>query len=1377
MKNILRNSNFGFTKWCVALALTLALTAATGHSALSSVSETFEDNNISSNPAWSGGTSSFTIGSSSSLVGTYDLRGNTAGSTASISTPIGTTANLAETDCSWTLIYRDSAGNPGGAPGTGVNGWRFWLAANGTDPASAQGYALRQGNSSTPDNIVLVRMNGSSETVLITGIDPGTTAYSIRVTRSAVGLWTLYMDSGTSGATTSRGTAITDTNYLNSGSSTISMIVHASNSTGSGNPQRFRWDNITFTGPASVTTPGAPTITNVVSGDQTLSTYYSPGSGSPTNYQYSTNGTNGPFTAFVPPQTNNPLVISNLANGTAYSISFKAVNAGGTSTNTAATNGTPYTTPAAPTVSNVTSGDQTLSVAFTAGTNNGNSITNYQYSTNGGINFSAFNPAQTNSPLTISNLANGTTYSLSLKAVNAAGAGAASTPATSGTPYTTPAAPTGLSVTNGNGQVTIAFTAGTNNGSTITNYQYSIDGGTNFAAFSPPQNASPVIVSGLTNGTNYSLALKAMNAAGDGSSSEIVSGSPEESSSPTISVQPLTLASAMTTTYGAASSEKSFSVSGTKLNNGDLTVTAPPGMQVALSGGEFGASVTLPVIGDSVSATTVRVRLAANAPATGSYDNVSIPVSGGGASDISVLTASTGNQVLRKALTISGLTASDRAYNGQTDAPVNGTPALTSGQVVELDDVGLSGTATYAFSEADAGNSKPITITNLSLSGASKDNYSLTLPSLSASINQVALTITGLTAVSKNYDGSTTVSVTGTPAFSGLVNSESFTPSGSVTWAFTDATPGINKALVRTGDYAVPSGNYSLTQPSLTASITALVPGAPTITRITGGEVSGQLSVAFTAPTNDGGSAITNYKYSTNGGSTWTAVSPEATTSPILISGLNNGTTYDVQIRAVNVVGDGAATASTPGTPSVPPVYKHDFGTAPISSKPYTAVPAVINANLSNSSWTTSASAFTSYNGSAGLALALNNTGSSPTFTLTFDVAPGYQLDVTGLSYWRQRSTTGSTGISITINGGSAVYSESAVPTAPGSNVGLQAVTGKTGLTGTVTVVLTMTGGASGQTFRLDDFTLEGTVTSISQTPPTITSTNAFSGTVGVAFSNTITATGSSPIVFSGTGLPNGLSVATNGVISGTPTAAGTNNATLTATNAAGTNNQVATFTIAKGTPSITAPPTASAITAVQALSASILTEGTASVPGTFAWTTSSTVPGSTGVYGVTFTPRDSANYNTTTVNVSVTVNPAPVGTTYNDWLQAQGVTPSDPNAAMLDYAFGATTLGALDSTLKPSVAIVPPTGGAGGDTATLVLTYYVREGTRGLTVTPNLSLDLSAVGGGFVPLDPTQIEGHEIHDIGGGVSVKRMTASVPMIGDRKFLKLEVLQE
>jgi uncharacterized repeat protein (TIGR02543 family) len=172
------------------------------------------------------------------------------------------------------------------------------------------------------------------------------------------------------------------------------------------------------------------------------------------------------------------------------------------------------------------------------------------------------------------------------------------------------------------------------------------------------------------------------------------------------------------------------------------------------------------------------------------------------------------------------------------------------------------------------------------------------------------------------------------------------------------------------------------------------------------------------------------------------------------------------------------------------------------------------------------------------------------------------------------------------------------------------------------------------------DFEVTGSVDVQRAVAPTITSTNAFSGTVGVAFSNTITATGSDPIAFSGIDLPGGLSVAPDGVISGTPTAAGTNNATLTATNAVGTTNQAATFTIAKGTPTISAAPTASDITLGQNLSSSTLSGGGASVEGIFSFTDLLvTPPAGTYSASVTFTPTNSDNYNTVTRSVNVIVN------------------------------------------------------------------------------------------------------------------------------------------
>jgi hypothetical protein len=219
--------------------------------------------------------------------------------------------------------------------------------------------------------------------------------------------------------------------------------------------------------------------------------------------------------------------------------------------------------------------------------------------------------------------------------------------------------------------------------------------------------------------------------------------------------------------------------------------------------------------------------------------------------------------------------------------------------------------------------------------------------------------------------------------------------------------------------------------------------------------------------------------------------------------------------------------------------------------------------------------------------------------------------------------------------------------------------------------------------WRIDDLTLAlAAGVGPTPTPPTITSTNAFTGTVGVAFSNDVTATGDAPIGFSGTALPGGLSVASGGAITGTPTAAGPFNATLTATNAAGTTNQAVTFTIAKGAVSITTPPTASGLVQGQTLASSTLSGGSASVPGTFAWTDSSIIPpvGTTS-YGVTFTPTDAANYDTATTSVSVTVVSA-YQAGYSSWLTefqldpaTTGLPEADPDGDGFnnrsEYAFG----------------------------------------------------------------------------------------------------------
>jgi len=107
--------------------------------------------------------------------------------------------------------------------------------------------------------------------------------------------------------------------------------------------------------------------------------------------------------------------------------------------------------------------------------------------------------------------------------------------------------------------------------------------------------------------------------------------------------------------------------------------------------------------------------------------------------------------------------------------------------------------------------------------------------------------------------------------------------------------------------------------PSGPDAVTPVAPSAPTAITIT--PSSGSLSIKFTAGS-AGTSPITNYKYSLDGGVTWLTRSPASTLSPIVVSGLTNGSTYSVSIRAISTAGDGIAStlvnATIPSAPSAP---------------------------------------------------------------------------------------------------------------------------------------------------------------------------------------------------------------------------------------------------------------------------------------------------------------------------------------------------------------------------------------------------------------------------------------------------------------------------
>lgn len=98
------------------------------------------------------------------------------------------------------------------------------------------------------------------------------------------------------------------------------------------------------------------------------------------------------------------------------------------------------------------------------------------------------------------------------------------------------------------------------------------------------------------------------------------------------------------------------------------------------------------------------------------------------------------------------------------------------------------------------------------------------------------------------------------------------------------------------------------------AAVVVPILEAPVLTAIVEGNTN--LSVSFTQVV--GTFPITNYKYSTDGGSAFTAFSPAVTTSPVLITGLVNGRSvpYTVVLQAVSNTTISAASNSLTGTPT-----------------------------------------------------------------------------------------------------------------------------------------------------------------------------------------------------------------------------------------------------------------------------------------------------------------------------------------------------------------------------------------------------------------------------------------------------------------------------
>ncbi len=186
-------------------------------------------------------------------------------------------------------------------------------------------------------------------------------------------------------------------------------------------------------------------------------------------------------------------------------------------------------------------------------------------------------------------------------------------------------------------------------------------------------------------------------------------------------------------------------------------------------------------------------------------------------------TASTTADITAKAVTVSGLTAVNKVYDGTTGATVNHSGVSFSG-LVAGDLVTASGTS-GSFATKAVGTGRTVTLSGATYGGADAGNYTFTdQASATADITAKAVTVSGLTAANKVYDGntSTTVNHSGV-SFSGLVTGDTVTASGT-SGSFATKAVGTGKTVTLSGTTygGADAGNYAFTdQTSTTADITA----------------------------------------------------------------------------------------------------------------------------------------------------------------------------------------------------------------------------------------------------------------------------------------------------------------------------------------------------------------------------------------------------------------------------------------------------------------------------------------------------------------------------------------------------------------------------
>ena len=414
--------------------------------------------------------------------------------------------------------------------------------------------------------------------------------------------------------------------------------------------------------------------------------------------------------------------------------------------------------PAAPASVTATAASAAATVSWTSPSSAGGSITYTVTSSPGG-----FTCTTSGTSCTVTGLTNGTAYTFSVTATNAAGTGPASAPSSSVTPNPPlPGAPTAVSATAGNSTALISWTALSGASGSVTYTATSSPG-----SLSCTSSGTSCTVTGLTNGTAYTFTVTAVNSAGSGPSStptSAVTPNPPLPGAPTaVTVTagngtaliswtaPAGTAGTVTYTVTSAPGGLTCSTTGTSctvtgLTNGTaytFTVTASDsGGTGPASAASSPATPNIFAVAEGPANVTVtpgnqEVTIAWGAPAnTGTGAISSYNVTYGPTSGVTFTTS--GCQTTGTSCTIVGLTNGTAYRTAVSTVPTMGGsnetgPAAVSSSVTPTSGLAVS-PAVLALSGLGSGAERSLTVINTSASAITLTSVNAPSPALPAGV-------------------------------------------------------------------------------------------------------------------------------------------------------------------------------------------------------------------------------------------------------------------------------------------------------------------------------------------------------------------------------------------------------------------------------------------------------------------------------------------------------------------------------------------------------------------------------------------------------------------------------------------------------------------